>query len=197
MQHLKKTTAGCIFIAVAFFKKYIFDPRKRLPCSAISQTLQILIVICGSHTQSTLYLTSCSAEHMSVMNTARSPKTSSSHRWIRRMHQLGREDIYLIYCGHDRGWHTTPKTEVILHPLKPVPLIDSKCSRFSALTPAGARNTIQTWKKSRHTRVSQNNRPAFWLVTLGLLDMDVFIILLGIQVNNGRCAAQSSRWEPE
>lgn len=128
---------GCIFITVAFFNIFFLHHRKILLshlaayCSPISQTLQTLIVICGCHTQSTLYLTICSAEHMSVTNTARSQKTTIGHRWIRGMHQLGRKDIYLIYCRHDGGWHTTLQTEVILHLCRALEL----CGRVSLAIP--------------------------------------------------------------
>lgn len=108
---LRKQQWAVYLLLWHFINTFFFS----LPYSAISQTFQILIVICCCHTKTTLNLTSCSAQHMSVMNTARSPKTTTGHRWIRRMHQLDREDIYLIYCGHDGGWHTTPQTEVILH----------------------------------------------------------------------------------
>lgn len=108
-----------VYLLLWLFLYIFFHPRKKILLSHVaayfSPISQTLIVICGCHTQSTLYLTICSAEHMSVTNTAWSQKTTIGHRWIRGMHQLGRKDIYLIYCRHDGGWHTTLQTEVILH----------------------------------------------------------------------------------
>lgn len=97
-----------------FFIFFIPRNTTRTPACILLFNSHSLIVICGS-LSCHAYLRSCFPQHMSVMNTARSQKSTGSHRWIREMQQLGRKDINLIYCEHDGIWYTGLHTQVILH----------------------------------------------------------------------------------
>lgn len=88
------------------------DNRARTPGCALLSNFPTLIVIFNIPCFTSQAVP---AEHMSVMNAARSQKSTASHRWIREMHQLGGRDINLINWEHDGIWYTTVCSDLILH----------------------------------------------------------------------------------